>query len=201
MCHLVINSSKDKDNILKYAVGTTKSKNNSIFLVNLDKIVLKMDIKSGCFAIFEESELVKKNDFSRFEIMDPGIPEGPDAFVRTVKRPEEMSYWQLKRYAERVSLEGYDATGYLVDMNIKLSFPVINVIMIIIGTVIALGVKKGGTAVSVSIGVIFCFLYLVTLGFTRALGISGVLPPSLSAWMANIIFLLFGSWSMIHMRI
>ncbi|MBN1277853.1 MAG: LPS export ABC transporter permease LptG [Deltaproteobacteria bacterium] len=140
-------------------------------------------------------------DFSRFEIMDPGIPEGPDAFVRTVKRPEEMSYWQLKRYAERVSLEGYDATGYLVDMNIKLSFPVINVIMIIIGTVIALGVKKGGTAVSVSIGVIFCFLYLVTLGFTRALGISGVLPPSLSAWMANIVFLLFGSWSMIHMRI
>lgn len=139
-------------------------------------------------------------DFKRFDKMDPGIPEGPEAFVRTVKRPEEMSYWQLKRYAERVSLEGYDAAEYLVDMNIKLAFPMINVIMILIGIVIALGVKKGGTPVSVSIGVGFCLLYLVTLGFSRALGISGVLPPDLSAWIANLIFLLFGIYSMIHLR-
>ena len=35
-----------------------------------------------------------------------------------------------------------------------------------------------------------CFLYLLVLGFARALGYAGVLPPALSAWLANFVFFL-----------
>ena len=129
-------------------------------------------------------------NLKKFEALQADIPETPETFLKPVKRPEEMSYWQLKRFAETVRLEGYDVTKYLVEMNIKLSFPVINLVMALIGIPIALRINKGGTAFAVTVGVGACFCYLVTLGITRSLGISGIMPPEFSAWLANIIFFL-----------
>lgn len=133
-------------------------------------------------------------DLSRFDEMHLKIREGPDAFFRTVNKPEEMSYWQLKSYAERIRLEGYDATRYLVDMNIKLAFPMINFVMILIAVPIALSIKKGGIPLAVFLGIAACFFYLVVFGFSRSLGLSGALPPILSAWFTNVAFFFLGSY-------
>ena len=89
-------------------------------------------------------------------------------FVRDDKSAEEMSYWQLKRYAERAITEGYDATRNLVDMNIKISFPFIIFILILIGIPVALGIDRGGTPVAVSVGIGLCFLYMVFLINTQS---------------------------------
>ena len=137
-------------------------------------------------------------DLERFNELDLELPEGPETFVRSVKKPEEMSYWQLKRYAKRVNLEGYDATTYLVDMNMKLAFPVINIVMVLLGIPIALRMKRRGTPLVVCVGIVGCFLYLLTLGFSRSLGLNGVLPPVLSAWLANIVFLFMGSYLILN---
>ena len=111
-----------------------------------------------------------------------------------------MSYFQLKRYAEKVSSEGYDNTRYLVDMNIKLSFPLISFVLALIGIYIALEFKIGGIPLTVSAGVGLCFLYTVILGFSRSLGLSGILPPVLSAWTANIVFILLGIYLMMSLE-
>jgi lipopolysaccharide export system permease protein len=134
--------------------------------------------------------------FSTFDEMDLRLPERPEAFLRTVKKPEEMSYWELKRYAERVQTEGYDPTTYFVELNIKLAFPFINVVMVLMGISIALRRKRGGTPLSVCIGIGVCFLYLLSLGVTRSFGLSGILPPVFSAWVAKGIFLLLGIYWM-----
>jgi lipopolysaccharide export system permease protein len=139
-------------------------------------------------------------DFKAFKKMDLNLPERPEVFLRPVKRPEEMSYWQLKRFAEGVRLEGYNASRYLVDMNIKLAFPLISLVMVLIGIPITLGLKKGGTPLAVCVGIGVCFLYLVNMGFARSLGISGVLPPELAAWLANLIFLLLGIYLMMRLE-
>ena len=138
--------------------------------------------------------------FTKFTDLYLEIPETPENFVRKVKRPEEMGYWQLKRYAERVRQEGYDDTKYLVDMNIKIAYPFICLILVLIGIPIALGLKKGGTPMAVSIGIGVCFIYMLTLGLSRTLGLSGVLPPILSAWLANLIFFFFGIYLIMHVE-
>lgn len=139
-------------------------------------------------------------DLNRFKELDIMLPERPEAFLRPVKRPEEMSYWQLKRFTEIIRLEGYDATRYIVDMNIKLAFPLINFIMVLIGIPIVLGLKRGGAPLAVSLGIGICFLYLVNLGLARSLGLSGVLPPDFSAWLANLIFFLLGIYLMMRLE-
>jgi lipopolysaccharide export system permease protein len=139
-------------------------------------------------------------DFKAFKAMDLSLPERPEVFLRPAKRPEEMSYWQLKEFAEGVRLEGYNASRYLVDMNIKLAFPLISLVMVIIGIPITLRLKRGGTPLAVCVGISICFLYLVNMGFARSLAISGVLPPELAAWLANLIFLLFGIYFMMGLE-
>ncbi|MBP1738076.1 MAG: permease YjgP/YjgQ family protein [Deltaproteobacteria bacterium] len=138
--------------------------------------------------------------FAKFEAYELAIPETPETFMRGTRKPEEMSYWQLKEYAETVRKEGYKNAKYLVDMNIKLAFPFICLILLTIGIPLALSVKKGGTPLAVSIGMAVCFLYVLVLGLARSLGLAGVLPPLFSAWLANLLFLFPGIYLMIHME-
>jgi len=128
------------------------------------------------------------------------IAETPDTFIRRIIEPEDMSYQQLKRYAETIGNEGYDNTGYLVDLNLKLAFPLISLVLAFIGIPVALELKIGGTPLAVSVGVSLCFLYMVIMGFSRSLGLSGILPPILSAWTANLIFILFGIHLMMNLE-
>ena len=130
----------------------------------------------------------------RFDEMPLEISEKPEDFVRIVKKPEEMGYWPLKRYARKIQSEGYDATPYLVDMHIKTAFPVINFLMVLLAIPIALGLRRGGTPLAVTVGIAACFLYLLVMGVSRSLGLSGMLPPFLSAWLSNLLFFFLGAY-------
>jgi lipopolysaccharide export system permease protein len=139
-------------------------------------------------------------ELERFDNELLNIEETPKAFVKGEKKPEEMSYWQLKRYAVKVKEEGYENTRYLVDMNIKTALPFASLVLALIGIPIALGVRKGGTPLAISVGMAACFCYVLTLGISRSFGLSGVLPPLLSAWLANFVFLLLGIYLIIHVE-
>ncbi len=150
----------------------------------------------GTWVIHQGYEQVRQADgdyhMRRFDALRMDLPETPETFVRPVKLPEEMGYWELKRYASKVKLEGYDNTQYVVDMHIKLAYPFIILIMMLIGIPVPLIPKRVRTPLAVSFGMGIGFVYMLTFGFSRSLGLSGALPPVLSAWFANLVFLLFG---------
>jgi lipopolysaccharide export system permease protein len=77
-------------------------------------------------------------------------------------------------------------------LNKKLAFPLISAVLALIAVPIALGTRRGGIPLAVTLGVAVCFLYQISMYFSRTLGLSGTLPPLLSAWTANLIFSLFG---------
>jgi lipopolysaccharide export system permease protein len=153
----------------------------------------KWEIKKG---IVIKAEADGEYSFKRFDQLDLTLPETPDMFIREEKKPEEMSYWQLKRFAQTLSMEGYDATRYFVDLHVKLSFPFILLTMVLIGIPIALWREDVGTPLSVSLGLLFCFIYLLALGFSRSLGFADILPPILAAWLANGLFCFLGIYFM-----
>nr|MBC8456837.1 LptF/LptG family permease [Deltaproteobacteria bacterium] len=85
-------------------------------------------------------------------------------------------------------------------INIKIAFPFVILIMALIGIPVALWKKDMGTPVAVSLGIVLCFAYLLILGLSRTLGFAGILPPLLSAWFANSLFLFLGIYLMIHVN-
>jgi len=117
----------------------------------------------------------------------------PGDLVRMARKTNEMSYTSLRRYVDKVTAEGYDATTYKVDMYGKLAFPFICVIMALAGAATGMrGFVKTNLPVGIAVGVGFCFLYWFAFGFTASLGYAKILPPVVAAWVSNLVFLCLG---------
>jgi lipopolysaccharide export system permease protein len=117
------------------------------------------------------------------------LPETPDNFLSVQKDAENMGYLELRRYIKDIQSEGYDATSYRVDLQGKLAFPLVNIIMVVIGLASALrGESRGSQAQGLAAGIVIGFSYWIVFAFTVSLGRAGMLPPLLAAWSANIIF-------------
>jgi len=120
------------------------------------------------------------------------LPETPQVFERSMKAPEEMSFWELRNYTRKIREEGYDSTRSQVEFHSKIAFPFISLVLTLVGIPLGLRKKKGGIPFGITIGIGISFLYLLTFGLSRSLALSGALPPVLGAWLANLLFLLFG---------
>ncbi len=117
------------------------------------------------------------------------LPEKPSDFQVVQKDSEQMGYFELRKYVNKIRSEGYDATRYLVDLHGKIAFPFVCVILAILGISFSLKTERsGGLAGSIFVGVTIGFSYWILFAFTMSLGRSGNLPPILAAWIANLIF-------------
>ena len=128
-----------------------------------------------------------------------GLDLLPDDLKRVVKKSEEMGFAELYDYIAKVESEGYDASLYRVDLHAKIAFPLVCIILVMIGTGIAIrGKLKDGLPVSISYGIGVAFLYHVFHSFCISLGYADVLPPIVAAWSANSIFFCFGSFILLN---
>ena len=74
----------------------------------------------------------------------------------------------------------------------KLSYPLINLILILIGISVGLLLgKKGNSPVSIGVSLVFAFTWWIINSIALSLGEAAQLNPLLSAFMADIIFLSF----------
>ncbi|MBW2623898.1 MAG: LptF/LptG family permease, partial [Deltaproteobacteria bacterium] len=121
------------------------------------------------------------------------LPEMPKDFTKSARSPEEMDFRSLYQYATRIEAEGHNPVKYWVDLHMKIAFPLICLVMAMIGLPLAFWSEKGvGIAPSIAIGVGISFVYIVFLGLSRSLGYTGLLPPFIAAWLPILFFLPLG---------
>jgi lipopolysaccharide export system permease protein len=118
----------------------------------------------------------------------PGLPETPEDFAEAEEDPGALSYWELSNYIGRLKQSGSRVQKYLVELYLKVAFPLTNLIVVVIGTALALRVRRGGLAVSFGLSVFISFIYYAFIRTGQALGHKGALPPLLAAWIGNIFF-------------
>lgn len=129
------------------------------------------------------------------------LPEDWESFQRIERQAREMSYTELRNYVQKIQVSGYDSTRYLADLYSKLSYPFLNLIMVLIGIPFALKTgRSGGVALSIGISVMIGFAYGVTFYVFLSFGKSGVLPPFLAAWTPTLIFGLAGIFTLMSIR-
>lgn len=129
------------------------------------------------------------------------LPESPETLRSEEKNSEEMGFWELRDYIEKVRNEGYDPTRLMVDLHAKLSYPFTALIMAFLGIPFALkSGRSGGIALGVGISVLIGFGYWLLMSFGLSLGRAEALSPLLSAWGANIVFGLAGVLMMMHVE-
>ena len=141
-------------------------------------------------------------EFHRDKVEDvPGAPEGftlPETFEdfwTVAVEPEELSYGSLRRQIKELRHKGVDSSEMLVDLHLKLALPAASLMMMLVAAPLAAaGTRLTSLAASVGLGLVLGFGYFVAIAFTRALGQSGALPPSVAAWSANGLFALLGGF-------
>ncbi|MEW6188413.1 MAG: LPS export ABC transporter permease LptG [Thermodesulfobacteriota bacterium] len=129
------------------------------------------------------------------------LSETPEDFRYQEKTGAEMTYQELRKTIRKVQGEGYDATPYIVEKHIRLSFPFVCIIMALFGIALALRKEKGiGVAQGIVGSLFLAFLYWIFFGFSRSLGLSGTFPPLWAAWASNLLFLLVGGYLFLNIR-
>ncbi len=108
---------------------------------------------------------------------------------------DNLSFSKLKEYADNLRSSGYQAFRYMTMMHAKLSAPFAAFVMVILGIPFALrNSRSGGIALGIGASVGIGFAYFVVNAVLLSYGRSGVLPPVVAAWGANLIFVLGGVW-------
>lgn len=117
------------------------------------------------------------------------IPEQPNDFKIIQKDAEKMGYFELRRYVKKIRAEGYDVSKYMVDLQGKIAFPFVCLILVFIGMSFSVRSERaGGVMQSVAAGIFIGFSYWIVHAFCMSLGRSGILPTIIAAWTSNILF-------------
>ena len=126
------------------------------------------------------------------ELTIPGLKERPEDFAEAEEDPEALSFWNLQRYIDRLRQSGSRVQKYLVELHLKLAFPLTNFIVVLIGSALSIRVKRGGLAIAFGLSVFISFLYYALIRTGQSLGHNGQLPAFLAAWAANLVFAAIG---------
>ena len=145
-------------------------------------------LRRGYRRVFKEGE-EKAEPFDR--LRDENIDVEPERIAQSKVKPDDMSYDELKVFTSEVLRNGGDPNRWLVDLNFKLSIPFANFIMVLFGAPIASS-RKHGAIFGVIISLISCFIYYGSNTMIKTIGHNGDLPPFLSAWLTNGVFLVAG---------
>jgi lipopolysaccharide export system permease protein len=117
-----------------------------------------------------------------------GLAERPEDFAKEALRPEEMNFLQLRAYVDKLRASGARVANYLVDLHLKLAFPLINLIVVLIGASIVTRLRMQSAALGFGLSVVISFLFYAVIRTGQAAGHSGALPPYLAAWIGDLLF-------------
>ncbi len=152
----------------------------------------------GAVRDFDESGSFRMTPFKE---IDFPLKEDWESFRKSEVDSAEMNYAELRTYIQKIQAAGYDSTRYLVDLYAKLSYPLLNLIMILIGVPFALKTgRSGGVALSIGISVMTGFAYGITFYIFLSFGRSGILSPLLSSWIPTVLFGLAGIFTLMSIR-
>jgi lipopolysaccharide export system permease protein len=112
----------------------------------------------------------------------------PSDFTKSLKKPEEMTFGELKEFIEKVRQNGGNTDRWRVQFFQKMAIPFANFIIVLFGAPLSSPKRRGGSATGFGISLAIVFVYFGILKTGEAFGYNGFLQPFIAAWMANIIF-------------
>lgn len=141
--------------------------------------------KSGFVRTFH-ADTEDARPFDRLAV--DGIQERPESFSKEMRKPEEMNYFELGDYVRKLRASGARVANYLVDLHLKLAFPIVNLVVVVIGASLATRLRMQSAALGFGLSVAISFVYYALMRTGQALGHNGAIPPYLAAWLGDFVF-------------
>ena len=171
----------------------------SIFVLDKDKLERRIEAEEAVWHVNENGKGIWKlrtvivYDLSSGQVtksadMDYPYLESPDFFSSAMKKPDEMGIIDLYRYAERLKASGFRDAKLNVDIQARLSYPLANLFMLLLGLSLSLIGRAGGGLFAAGLGISISFVYWLAYTFMLSMGYARVVPAVVATWMIPLIF-------------
>ncbi len=133
--------------------------------------------------------------YQKFDVATfPEFAEAPAYFKKEIKQSSEMSYEELRRYIHDLEQSGFDVVRLRVQLQKKIAYPLITLVMAIIAIPFALSAAKRGAIASVATAIGIGVVYWTISGLFEAMGNLSQLPPAVAAWSPDLVFAFIGGY-------
>jgi LPS export ABC transporter permease LptG len=128
------------------------------------------------------------------------LTEQPPYFKKEVKTSEQMSALELRAYIKELSQSGFDVVRLSIQLYRKFSYPVIALIVGLIGIPFAFSMGRKGALTGVALSIGIAIIYWSSSSLFEALGNLHQLPPAVAAWSPDVLFGLGGTYLLLRIR-
>lgn len=147
-------------------------------------------------------QIIEFEQIAQFDTLTiVGLHFIPSEIKKKQERPDEMSYYDLRSFIENQKRAGHQVARWQVDFYSKISFPFASFIVVLFGVPFSSMKRRSGLAIEFGISLGICFVYLAFMKISHTFGYNGDLDPLVTAWFANVIFLLAGLINLWRVRI
>jgi LPS export ABC transporter permease LptG len=126
------------------------------------------------------------------------IHEQPSYFKKEDRQSQQMSYSELSDYITDLRQSGFDTTRLRVQLNRKLAYPLITLVMAIIAIPFSLTSGKRGSIAGMGTAIGVAIAYWVIGNIFENLGNVNSLPATLAAWSPDMLFAMVGSYLLLR---
>lgn len=142
---------------------------------------------------WEFDELGRPVKFEKFDKpITLEMEEDLEKFLSHRKKPEEMNFFELRKYINILANRGESVGFYRTDLHLKLAFPFASLIIGLICFCLAVRLDARNMVLGYALGVVFAIAYYGMTALSQALGHHLILPPPVSGWISNCIFAALG---------
>jgi LPS export ABC transporter permease LptG/LPS export ABC transporter permease LptF len=128
----------------------------------------------------------------------PEIKEQPSYFKKEDLPSQEMSYNELSRYIADLKQSGFDTKRLSVQLNKKIAYPLITLVMAILAIPFALSMGKKGSLAGIATSIGLAITYYVVALIFESLGNVNTLPAILAAWTPDLLFGITGVYLLLR---
>ncbi len=126
------------------------------------------------------------------------VHEQPSYFKKEDRQSQQMSYVELSRYIGDLKQSGFDTMRLRVQLNRKLAYPLITLVMAILAIPFALSAGKKGSLAGLGAAVGVAITYWVIAGVFENLGNVNSLPAVFAAWSPDLLFAMAGGYLLLR---
>ena len=127
-------------------------------------------------------------------------PETPAYFQSEIKRPEQMSYGELRSYLRELSASGQSVPELEVDLHSKIAFPVVSFVMGMVALPFAFRLGRRGALYGLGMAVVLGMVFLGIFAFFKTMGEAGALPPAVAVWSPSFLFAVYSGYLFLGVR-
>ncbi len=139
--------------------------------------------------------------YSKFDsLWAPFLTQTPEMLAELPVPPRQVNFFELLRRIKQKIILGEPVRKDQVELYLKITFPLANFILVLIGAPLAANPRRSGPSVGFGLSIIISFIFFVLLRIGQSFGNNGKLPPLLGASLGDLAFLIIGLGMLIKAR-